>query len=145
MLKNLTIPLLVVSLGACAGAGNTGDTYPYGTGQATGQVTTQGVPQQDNAEVTEGVMVIRPDGTVWLRTEEEDPAYRGDVESCYAYARGQVEHDVRIESDVASAFDSDEALFGMIALRERMNEFERRNRVPDLVSSCMSSKGFNRR
>jgi hypothetical protein len=131
--------------GSAYGATNTGGTYPYGTGQATGQVTTQGVPQQANAEVTEGVMVIGPDGTVWLRVEEEDPAYRGDMESCYAYARGQVEHDVRIESDVASAFDADEALFGMIALRERMNEFERGNRVPDLVSSCMSSKGYSRR
>ena len=86
-----------------------------------------------------------PDGTVWLRAVDDNPAYRNDVESCYAYARGQVDHDVRIESDVASAFDSDEALFGTIALRERMNDFERRNRVPVLFSSCMSSKGYNLR
>ena len=51
----------------------------------------------------------------------------------------------RIESDIASAFDSDKALFGTIALRERMNDFERGNRVPVLFSSCMSSKGYNRR
>ncbi len=126
------------------GAANTGGTYPYGTGQAVDQEPAQGEPQQANAEVTEGIVVIGPDGTVWLRAEEEDPAYRGDVDSCYAYARGQVDHDVRIESDVASAFDSDDAGFGMAALRGRMNEFERINRVPDLVSSCMSSKGYNR-
>jgi hypothetical protein len=90
-------------------------------------------------------MVIGPDGTVWLRAEEEDPAYRGDVESCYAYARGQVEHDVRIESDVASAFDTDGDGFGLAALRGRMNDFERTNRVPELVSACMSSKGYSRR
>ncbi len=131
--------------GSAYGATDPGGTYPYGTGQAAGQGTAQGVPQQANAEVTEGVVVMGPDGTVWLRAEDEDPAYRGDVDSCYAYARGQVDHDVRIESDVASAFDSNDAGFGTIALRERMNDFERRNRVPVLFSSCMSSKGYNRR
>ncbi len=145
MLKNLTIPLLVISLGACAGAANTGGTYLYGTGQAAGQGTAQGVPQQANAEVTEGVVVMGPDGTVWLRAVDDNPAYRNDVDSCYAYARGQVDHDVRIESDVASAFDSDDAGFGIAALRGRMNDFERGNRVPVLFSSCMSSKGYNRR
>jgi hypothetical protein len=131
--------------GSAYGAGNTGGTYPYGTGQAADQEPTQGEPQQVNAEVTEGIVVIGPDGTVWLRAEEEDPAYRGDVESCYAYARGQVEHDVRIESDVASAFDTDGDGFGLAALRGRMNHFERTNRVPELVSSCLSSKGYSRR
>ncbi len=126
------------------GAVNTGGTYPYGTAQAVDQGTAIKMPQQVNAEATEDVVVIGPDGAVWLRAVDENPTYKGDVDSCYAYARGQVEHDVRIESDVASAFDSDEALFGTIALRERMNDFERINRVPNLVSSCMSSKGYNR-
>ena len=94
---------------------------------------------------TEGVVVIGPDGTVWLRAGGDNAAYRGDVESCYAYARGQVDHDARIERDVASAFDSDAAGFGLTALRGRMNNFERGNRVPALFSSCMSAKGYNRR
>ena len=131
--------------GSAYGAANTGGTYLYGTGQAAGQETTQVVPQQANAEVTGGVVIMGPDGTVWLRAVDDNPAYRNDVDSCYAYARGQVDHDVRIESDVASAFDSDDAGFGTIALRERMNDFERGNRVPVLFSSCMSSKGYNRR
>jgi hypothetical protein len=138
------------------GAANTGGTYPYGTGQATGtaqadgtaQAPAQGyainLPQQANAEVTEGVVVMGPDGTVWLRSAGENPAYRGDVDSCYAYARGQVEHDRRIESDVASAFDTDGDGFGLAALRGRMSDFERSNRVPVLFSTCMSSKGYNR-
>jgi hypothetical protein len=67
------------------------------------------------------------------------------VDSCYAFARGQVDHDARIERDVNSAFDSDPAGFGLTALRGRMNEFERGNRVPALFSSCMSAKGYNRR
>ncbi len=83
--------------------------------------------------------------TELLNALELQSGVGGDVESCYAYARGQVDHDVRIESDVASAFDSDDAGFGTIVLRERMNDFERRNRVPVLFSSCMSSKGYNLR
>ncbi len=135
------------------GAANTGGTYPYGTVQAAAQETTQGfaikvpqqAPQQAKAEITEGVVVMGPDGKVWLRAGGDNAAYRGDVDSCYAYARGQVAHDARIESDVASAFDSDAAGFGLTELRGRMNNFERGNRVPALFSACMSAKGYNRR
>ena len=131
------------------GAANTGGTYPYGTAQVAGQEPVQGfamkVPQQANAESTEGVVVMGPDGTVWLRDGGDNAVYRGDVESCYAYARGQVDHDARIERDVASAFESDAAGFGLTALRGRMNNFERGNRVPALFSACMSAKGYNRR
>ncbi len=135
------------------GAANTGGTYPYGTAQggtaqAAGQETTQGyaikVPRQAKAETTEGVVVMGPDGTVWLRAAADNAVYRGDVDSCYAYARGQVAHDARIESDVASAFDFDAGGFGLAALRGRMNNFERSNRVPALFSSCMTAKGYNR-
>ena len=130
------------------GTANTGGTYPYGTVQTAAQKTTQGfamkLPQQANAETTDGVVVMGPDGTVWLRAAADNAVYRGDVDSCYAYARGQVAHDVRIESDVASAFDFDTGGFGLAALRGRMNNFERGNRVPALFSSCMSAKGYNR-
>jgi hypothetical protein len=126
------------------GAANTGGTYPYGTIQTTDQGSAVNAPQQANAETTEGVVVMAPDGTVWLRGGGENAAYQGDVDSCYAYARGQVAHDARIESDVATAFDSDAAGFGLTALRGRMNNFERTNRVPALFSSCMLAKGYNR-
>jgi len=151
----------VAAQGSAFGAANTGGTYPYGTvqtaAQKTAQKTTQGfaikvpqqaaqqAPQQAKAETTEGVVVMGPDGAVWLRAGGENAAYRGDVDSCYAYARGQVAHDVRIESDVASAFDSDAGGFGLAALRGRMNDFERSNRVPALFRSCMMAKGYNRR
>ena len=143
------------------GAANAGGTYPYGTVQGgtvqggtvqtAAQKTTQGfaievqAPQQAKTETTEGVVVVGPDGMVWPRAGGENAAYRGDVDSCYAYARGQVAHDVRIESDVASAFDSDAGGFGLAALRGRMNHFERSNRVPALFRSCMMAKGYNRR
>ncbi len=135
------------------GAANTGGTYPYGTAQGgtaqtAAQTAAQGfamkMPQQANAETTEGVVVMAPDGTVWLRAGGENAVYRGDVDSCYAYARGQVAHDARIESDVASAFEFDSGGFGLAALRGRMNHFERGNRVHALFSSCMTAKGYNR-
>ncbi len=138
----------VAAQGSAYGAANTGGTYPYGTVQTAAQKTTQGyaikVPQQAKAETTEGVVVMGPDGTVWLRAAADNAVYRGDVDSCYAYARGQVAHDARIESDVASAFDFDAGGFGLAALRGRMNNFERSNRVPALFSSCMTAKGYNR-
>lgn len=138
----------VAADGSAYGAANTGGTYPYGTAQVAGQVAGQGfaikVPQQASTETSEGVVVMGPDGTVWAHIGGENAAYRGAVDSCYAYARGQVDHDERIESDVASAFDSDAGGFGLAALRGRMNNFERNNRVPALFNSCMSTKGYNR-
>ncbi len=144
-----------------AQVGGTAQGTAQSTAQGTAQGAAQGAVQQNagqelpqafaieasrraNAETTEGVVVLGPDGTVWLRAGDENPAYRGDVDSCYAFARGQVDHDARIERDVASAFDSDAAGFGLTALRGRMNNFERTNRVPALFSSCMSAKGYNR-
>ncbi len=129
-------------------AGNTGGTDPYGTVQAEGRQAGQGsttnAPQQANAESAEGVVVLAPDGTVWSRGGGANADYQGDVDSCYAFARGQVDHDARIESDVTSAFSSDSEGLGLIALRGRMSNFERHNRVPSLFNSCMVAKGYDR-
>ena len=57
------------------GTANTGGTYPYGTIQKTNMSVTQ----QANAETTEEIVVIGPDGTVWLRSVRSDTAYQGDV------------------------------------------------------------------
>ncbi len=133
---------------SAAGAANTGGTDPYGTDQEGGrqvnQESTINAPQQANAETTEGVVVLAPDGTVWSRGGAANPDYQGDVDSCYAYARGQVDHDARIESDVASAFNSGSDGLGLTALRGRMSNFERHNRVPALFNSCMVAKGYDR-
>lgn len=129
-------------------AANTGGANPDGTDQAGGQQVSQGstvnAPQQANAETTEGVVVLAPDGTVWSRGGGADADYQRDVESCYAYARGQVDHDARIESDVTSAFRSDSDGLGLTELRGRMSHFERHNRVPALFNSCMIAKGYDR-
>lgn len=129
-------------------AANTGGTDPYGTVQTGGRQVDQGsttnAPQQANAETTEGVVVLAPDGTVWSRGSGVNAGYQGDVDSCYAFARGQVDHDARIESDVTSAFSFNSEGLGLIALRGRMSNFERHNRVPSLFNSCMVAKGYDR-
>ena len=86
-----------------------------------------------------------PDGTVWIRSGAVDARYQSDVDSCYAYARGQVAHDARIESDVGAAFQSEAGGLGLAALRGRMSNFERTRRVPSLFRSCMAAKGYGRR
>ena len=121
------------------GTANTGGTYPYGTIQNAGLET----PQQPLAATAEEIVVLGPDGTVWLRSTPSDTAYQGDVDSCYSYARGQIAHDVRIENDVGAAFQSEAGGLGLAALRGRMNRFERSNRMPSLFSSCMTAKGYS--
>ncbi len=126
--------------GSVYGAANTGGTYPYGTIQGAGNGTTQ----QAAADATDRIIVLDTDGTVWIQSGAVDPRYQGDVDSCYAYARGQVAHDARIESDVRAAFQSEAGGLGLAALRGRMNNFERTRRVPSLFSSCMVAKGYSR-
>ena len=100
--------------------------------------------QQAATEATEGVVVMGPDGTVWIRSDASDEHYRTDADSCYAYARAQVVHDARIESDVGAAFQSEAGGLGLAALRGRMNNFERSRRIPSLFNSCMVAKGYSR-
>ncbi len=125
--------------GSVYGAANTGGTYPYGTTQTAGN----GATQQAAADATDEIVVMGPDGTVWIRSGAVDARYQSDVDSCYAYARGQVAHDARIESDVGAAFQSEAGGLGLAALRGRMNNFERTRRVPSLFRSCMVAKGYS--
>jgi len=127
--------------GSSYGAANTGGTYPYGTIQTAASDTTQ----QAATGAGDGIVVMNPDGAVWIRSSAPDPRYQNDIDSCYAYAHGQVAHDVRIESDVSAAFQSEAGGLGLAALRGRMNNFERTRRVPSLFRSCMAAKGYGRR
>ena len=125
--------------GSSYGAANTGGTYPYGTIQTADT----GATQQAAAGAADGIVVVDPDGTVWIRSSAVDSRYQSDVDSCYAYARGQVAHDARIESDRGAAFQSEAGGLGLAALRGRMNNFERTRRVPPPFRSCMAAKGHS--
>ncbi len=49
---------------------------PYGTIQKANMSVTQ----QANAKTTEEIVVMGPDGAVWLRSVPSDTAYQGDVD-----------------------------------------------------------------
>ncbi len=126
--------------GLAYGAANTGGTYPYGAIQKAGSSAVR----QAAAPAADGIVVMGPDGNVWIRGGAGDARYQADVETCYAYAQGQVAHDARIESDVGAAFQSETGGLGLAALRGRMNNFERTRRVPSLFNGCMVAKGYSR-
>ncbi|MCH8997002.1 MAG: hypothetical protein IID48_01885 [Proteobacteria bacterium] len=104
-----------------------------------------GVAQEATVETTEEIVLMDPDGTVRIRPGTASEPYREDADSCYSYARGQVAHDARIESDVSAAFQSEAGGLGLAGLRRRMNNFERTRRVPTLFNRCMVAKGYGRR
>ncbi len=104
-----------------------------------------GVAQETTVETTEEIVLMGPDNAVRIRPSTTSEHYRKDSDSCYAYARGQVAHDARIESDVGAAFQSEAGGLGLAALRGRMSNFERTRRVPSLFRSCMAAKGYGRR
>ncbi len=89
--------------GSTYGAVNTDGTYPYGTIHKV------------------EVVVMGPDGTVWVQSGAADARQQSDLDSCYFYAQGRIAHDARIESDVNAAFRS-EAVF----------------------NGCMVAKGYSR-
>ena len=86
-----------------------------------------------------------PDGAVRIGPSTTSELYREDADSCYAYARGQVAHDARIEIDVNAAFEHEAGGLGLAGLRRRMNNFERTRRVPSLFNRCMVANGYGRR
>ena len=105
-----------------------------------------GVAQEASVETTEEIVLMGPDGTVRvIRPSTASERYREDADSCYAYARGEVAHDARIEIDVNAAFENEAGGLGLAGLRRRMNNFERTRRVPTLFNRCMEAKGYGRR
>lgn len=116
---------------------NTGGTYPYGTATSVPLDTAAGSEQ-------EGIVLMDPEGNVWVSSDMTNERYRTDVESCYSYAQARVDHDARIEIDVNAAFQTSARGFGLRELRGRMNNFERTQRRPVLFSNCMVAKGYAR-
>jgi hypothetical protein len=102
-----------------------------------------GVAQETTVETTEEIVLMGPDGTVRIGPSTTSERYREDADSCYAYARGEVAHDARIEIDVNAAFENEAGGLGLAELRRRMNNFERTRRVASLFNRCMAAKGYS--
>ena len=109
----------------------------------------QGAPAQDaeGAAPTaeEGVIFKGPDGTTWAvgkQTDEE--TYRADIENCYNYAWAQTRRDAQITDDRNAGIDTLTSQSRYSALRQRVDEFDLRNRRGALMTDCMEAKGYAR-
>ena len=138
---SLSLDQPAATAGSAYGVANVGGAYPYGAIRKGDS----GVAQETTVETTEEIVLMGPDGAVRIRPSTTSELYREDADSCYAYARGQVAHDARIESDVNAAFESEAGGLGLAGLRRRMNNFERTRRVPSLFNRCMVANGYGRR
>ncbi len=127
--------------GSAYGVANAGGIYPYGAIRKGDS----GVAQEATVETTQEIVLMGPDGALRIRPSTTSERYLEDADSCYAYARGEVAHDARIEIDVNAAFENEAGGLGLAELRRRMNNFERTRRVPSLFNRCMVAKGYGRR
>ena len=138
---SLSLDQPAATAGPDYGVANAGGAYPDGAiwkGDS-------GVAQEATVETTEEIVLMGPDGTVRIRPSTTSERYLEDADSCYAYARGEIAHDARIEIDVNAAFEHDAGGLGLAELRRRMNNFERTRRLPSLFNRCMVAKGYGRR
>ena len=132
--------LPAATAGSAYGVANTGGAFPHGAIRKGDS----DVAQEPTAETTEEIVLMGLDGTVKITPSTTSERYREDADSCYAYARGEVAHDARIEIDVNAAFENEAGGLGLAALRRRMSNFERTRRVPSLFNTCMVAKGYSR-
>ena len=90
----------------------------------------------------EGIVLLGPDGTAWVKEGASDARVQGDIDGCFRFAQAQIDHDVRIESDSQAAFDAFPQGLGWTELKNRQNRFERSNRRSILFTDCMIAKGY---
>jgi len=93
----------------------------------------------------EPVVVKGPDGTEWkASTAKDSEAYQDDIEDCYRYAVAQTRRDAQFIDDRNAGIDTLTNQSPYSGLRQRVDEYDLRNRRASLMSSCMESKGYAR-
>ncbi len=91
----------------------------------------------------EGRQPLAPFQSGWSKPGATRDQHRADIESCYRYAFAQVDHDLRIDSDVAAARDDDDDQgLGLTMLNQRLNLYNLKNRRTALIRDCMEGKGY---
>ncbi|MGF1594064.1 MAG: hypothetical protein ACFCUW_12330, partial [Kiloniellaceae bacterium] len=94
---------------------------------------------------TEPVIIEGPDGTSWAAQRAlDEAAYQDDIEDCYRYATAQTRRDAQYIDDRNAGIDTLTNQSPYAGLRQRVDEFDLRNRRSALMSSCMESKGYVR-
>jgi len=106
----------------------------------------EGTRETPKAETSgEAVILKGPDGTTWAaRSVKDEDAYRDDIDDCFRYASAQTRNDARILDDRNAGIDTLTSQSRYSPLRQRVDEFDLRNRRAALMSSCMESKGYAR-
>jgi hypothetical protein len=103
---------------------------------------------ESTSEVPKGgepVVVQGPDGTTWtVLSPKDEAAYQADVDDCFHYASAQTRNDAQIIDDRNAGIDTLTSQSRYSGLRQRVDEFDLRNRRASLMSSCMESKGYTR-
>jgi len=93
----------------------------------------------------EPVVVKGPDGTEWAAsTSKDSEIYQADIEDCYSYASAQTRRDAQYIDDRNAGIDTLTNQSPYSGLRQRVDEYDLRNRRASLMSSCMESKGYAR-
>ena len=112
----------------------TGGTYPYGTVHKAGV----GVPQRAATAAAVEVVVMGPDGTVWVQSGVDGARHQDDLDSCYFDAQGQVaftsySNRAPWATFLREAGRGEAGGLRLAALGGRMNDFD----------SCMVAKGYS--
>ena len=112
----------------------TGGSYPYGTVPKVGA----GVPQPAAAAVGVEVVVMGPDGTVWVQSGVDCARHQDDLDTCYFDAQGQVAFTSYSNRAPRATFLNvagrrDAGGLRIAALDGRMNDFD----------SCMVGRGYS--
>lgn len=93
----------------------------------------------------ESVIVQGPDGTTWSTSQPtSQEIYQADIEDCYRYATAQTRRDAQYIDDRNAGIDTLTNQSPYSGLRQRVDEYDLRNRRTGLMSSCMESKGYAR-
>jgi hypothetical protein len=93
----------------------------------------------------EPVIVKGPDGTTWTANQKtSQEIYQADIEDCYSYAAAQTRRDAQYIDDRNAGIDTLTNQSPYSGLRQRVDEYDLRNRRTGLMSSCMESKGYAR-
>ena len=112
---------------------------------ANPEVPVEAPPAGEGAEGEESVIVKGPDGTTWAVNRETDQeTYRADIEDCYNYAWAQTRRDAQITDDRNAGIDTLTNQSRYSVLRQRVDEFDLRNRRGALMTECMEAKGYAR-
>jgi len=129
-----------------AGDSPTGERLPVVSSEPVPAPAPQGSREAPKAESSSEPVIIKgPDGTTWAaRSAKDEDAYRDDIDDCFRYASAQTRNDARILDDRNAGIDTLTSQSRYSHLRQRVDEFDLRNRRAALMSSCMESKGYAR-